>query len=195
MDFFKATNWAYFINAFKAMHNDEEYDKKFPLYAAELMKYDNIYLFLVLAVDSAVDKRESLQHIIETFTQSILNDNPLVYENLNTYIDIINYIIGYGATFPIEMLFRCKYEDDFKVSILEETSDYKIRGDLIDNLIDKPGVKEYIDFVPTTIDDITWDDIPSKSPKTIYDEDGLNPVSDINRYSVLKYYSEYLKMI
>lgn len=195
MDFFKSTNWAYFINAFKAMHNDEEYDKKFPLYTGEISKFDDIYLFLVLAVDSALEKRESLQYIIESFTQAILNDNPLIHENFNIYVDIINYMIGLGAIFPIELLFRRKYEDDFKISILEETSDYKVRGDLIDSLIDKPGVKEYIDFVPNTIDDITWDDIPSKSPKTIHDEDGINPVSDLHRFSVLKYYSEYLKMI
>jgi hypothetical protein len=195
MDFFKNTNWAYFINGFKSMHNDEEYDKKFPLYAEELMKYDTIYLFLVLAVDSALEKRESIQYIIETFIQAILNDNPLVYENFDNYIDIIIYMIDLGATFPIELLFRRKYKDDFKVSIIEETSDYSIRGNLIDSLIDKPGIKEYIDFIPNTIDDFTWHDIPTKSPKTIDEEDGLNPVSDLNRYSVLKYYSEYLKMI
>jgi hypothetical protein len=196
MDFFKNTNWAYFINGFKSLHNDEDYDKKFPLYAEELMKYDDLYIFLVLAIDEACNKKEAMNYLIETFIKAILDDSPLIYENLDTYIDIIHYMIGLGAFFPIELVFQRKYKDKY-IDILEETSDYRIRAKLIDTFADKDNlrIKEYINSIPETIGYFIWKDIPVKSEKEIDEEDPFAPVSDLYRYSVLKFYSEYLKLI
>lgn len=197
MDFYKSTNWAYFINAFKAMHTDEDYDRKFPLFAEELIKYDDLYYFLVLAVDAASDKKESLNYVIQSFIEAILDDNALIYENLNTYIDIIYYMVDVGAKFPVELLFKRQYKDEHLTNILEETSNYRVRAKLIDAFSDKdiPGFKEYIEFLPEKIDYFMWKDIPVKSEKQIDEEDPFAPVSDFYRYCVLKYYSEYLKLI
>jgi hypothetical protein len=73
----------------------------------------------------------------------------------------------------------------------EESFNYNLRAKLIDRFYFEIGVEDYIKSIPIE----SWKDIPEKSPEDVDEEEIFKIISDIDRYSVLKYYSVYLKSL
>ena len=190
MDFFKSTNWGYFINAFKHFVTSDDYDIQYKKFNDEILKYD-LYDFIKFVIDeSFYTKKESLQYILDSFLNVVLLATPKINENLNVYIDSIDYILDKGILFPIHKLFTQNYKDLY-ISMEEESFNYNLRAKLIDRFYFEIGVEDYIKSIPIE----SWKDIPEKSPEDVDEEEIFKIISDIDRYSVLKYYSVYLKSL
>ena len=193
MDFFRTTNWAYIINGLNSMLNDEyeEYCIHYRRFIEKMDEYEIFETFINDCVQYAVEKKECPNYILSSLVDTVLKGKRS-FEAIDQYCIIFSNIMDiYGVQFPIEKLFKRNFKA-LLCSLEEETFNYELRGQIIDFLIDYPGITEFIELVPKEIDiDFTWKDIPVKFVKEIEDD----KFSDLHRYSILKLYSFYLKSI
>jgi hypothetical protein len=200
MDFFKTTNWGYIINGLNSMLNDEyeKYLLHYRRFTEKMDEYDNFETFMNDCIQYAIAKKECPNYILSSLVDTILKGKRS-FESIDHFCMIISNMLDiYGVQFPTEKLFKRNSDvDDFDISLKDETINYELRSQLLDFLIYYPEVKEFTKLVPKGLDgDFTWKDIPSKSVEEIMDkidDEDEDEVSDLHRYSVLKYYSVYLK--
>jgi len=189
MSFFKTTNWAYIMNALSSMLTDEDYMDKFPKFAYEMEKYDFFDLFMKDCFEAALQKNECKKYIMTSFINTILEGRKS-FERVDDFIEIIANMLDTFENiedFPVYLLFE-ENHDNWDTELFN----YEIRAKIIDYItIYDPDFKPIIKEFPKEFDeDFTWKDIPSRSPFEVKDLE----MDTLLRYSVLKFYSNYLKM-
>lgn len=190
----KTLTWEDFCEQVRVVLNDEmdkdsDFGKCFEHYDIENQLEEFFFTF----ARKLNTTREDLQHCVDIFVNVVLDSMKVGCGLMYIMCDIIDEILElddnrlpdkYRVRFPTKRLIEKKYVGE--VTLGEEIREYWARGVLLDEFEPK-DVHQYInelEFMKTGV----WKDIVAQKP-----DDLEIPCTEMNRLSVLKYYSEYLQ--
>lgn len=183
MSLHESLSWTEFMEEYLEMLSTEYYGETYPQLELELSNCPNYNEYMMKFVENAIKNEPNLQLCLNQLLDTILDGSRYAKDDLQIIFMMIDKFLEHGVGIPERKLFGERYESSDHASLEDEIEDYYIRAKLIDKYSDKINVNSWAD----------WREIEAKYP----DETILfnRKYTENDRYSVLKYYSDYLKKI
>ncbi len=180
VEFLRNVTWTKFCDFYTDLLKGINVEKKYP-------KYWNWFQtgnFLTTLVASTIVHNEDLQDCINRFVDVLLNHMQQNSDYCYVSFDIIRALLknsNFGKEPPVFPYDRILWKKESADTLAQEVKDYWIRGALLE------------EFEPNELQDVAdWDKVQAKRPREL---NLMGPITDELRFSVLKYYSEYLQRL
>jgi hypothetical protein len=180
---FEEYNWDTFLKANLEMNSTEFFSETYPLFGKYIDDYGFNNKLVIKFIEKAVNTEgKTYQNCLDDIISNTLDGARYSHEGIFVINDCINYLLKKGTIFSEEKIFQPRYKSNLNYSIKptyeDEIFDYHVRGKLLDAFHTEINVMKYVD----------WSQIPAKYWETY----NTNEITDVKRYSYLKFCSRYL---